>query len=134
MKSAVLDTSALVRVYVPDGPLPPGLDDWLDAACRMDAVIFVPGLAFVEATQVLRKKERAGLLTREETDEILSAILELPLESVPDRDLVAPALEIARNTELTVYDALFIALARARRADLLTADEELARAWRSLAT
>jgi predicted nucleic acid-binding protein len=130
MKVAVIDTSALLRLFIPDGPVPAGLEDLVASASRSDAVLLAPGTALAESGQVLRKKERAGLLSTEDADEILAAILELPLDVVSDRDLVTEALRIARELGLTVYDALFFALAKRKHADLITADHDLAKAWR----
>lgn len=132
MKTAVVDTSALFRVFVPDGPLPDGLADLLDQAVRGDAVILVPDLALAEAAQVLRKKEASGLLKPAEVDEILAALIALPLEVMPCRDFLADATELGRGFGVTIYDGLFLALARRRRAELVTADAEMKRAWAKL--
>ena len=129
MKGFVVDTSALIRLYVPDGPLPEGLEAAVEAAWRSDAALIVPELALAEAAQVLRKKELAGFLQPEETEEILASLLLLPLEVVGHRDLLEEALTAARKDDLTVYDALFLVLAHSRGADLITADSELANAF-----
>lgn len=129
MKVAVLDTSALIRLFVPDGPLPEGLEELVALALRAEAVLYVPGMALAEAAQVLRKKEKAGYLTASEADEILQAVLELPLELISERALVTDALALSRGTGLTVYDALFVALAQKKRGELVTGDAEVARAW-----
>ncbi len=129
MKGYVIDTSALIRLYVPDGPLPEELEAAVEAAWRSDAALIVPELALAEAAQVLRKKEKAGFLQPAETEEILSSLLLLPLEIVGHRDLLEDALAVARNDDLTVYDALFLVLARSKGADLVTADAVLATAF-----
>ena len=125
MRAVVVDTSALVRLYVPDGPVPEGLEEALESAWRGDVLLLAPELLLAEVGQVLRKKERAGVLTREECDEILDAVLALPLEVLPHRPLLVDALALARETGLTVYDALFLVLARSRGADLISADMQL---------
>ena len=58
-------------------------------------------------------------------DEILFAILELPLERVRDSSLLPDAYHIAQAMRISVYDALFLALARTRQAQLITADTQL---------
>jgi len=120
----VLDTSALVRLFVPDGPLPDGLESALDEAWRAEANLYVPELALAEMGQVLRKKEAAGYLGRDEVEEILDAVLDLPLHAIAHRELLAAALELARQRRATVYDALFVVLAASRDGVLITADEE----------
>jgi predicted nucleic acid-binding protein len=129
MKTYVLDTSALLRLFLPDGPLPDHLEEILDQAGRGDARVCIPGLALAEAGQVLRKKELVGVLSPTDSREILDTILALPLEMVPDQTLVSDALDLARETQLTVYDGLFLALALQRRATLITADAKLESAW-----
>jgi predicted nucleic acid-binding protein len=132
MTVAVLDTSALIRLYVPDGPLPTGLEEAIEDAWRGDGALMMPELALAEAAQVLWKKEQRGLLTTEEVEEILDAILDLPIESLGHRDLIAEALALAREHSLTAYDALFLAVAAQRKADLITADAALRKAFEKL--
>lgn len=131
MNRWVIDTSALIRLYVPDGPLPDGLESAVDLAARGDGVLMAPELLLAEVAQVLLKKERAGFLTSAEVVEIQRAADELPVMLVGHRELMAPASRIARQTGLTVYDALYVALARNRAAQLLTGDLRLEAAARA---
>lgn len=129
MRVAVVDTSALLRLFVPDGPIPEGLEDTVLLAARSEAVLMTPELVLAEVVQVLRKKEAKGFLTDTEVDEIVDALMELPLEVVGHRSLLAESTAIARTTGLTAYDALFLALAGSRQAELFTADAALESAW-----
>lgn len=131
MRRVVVDTSALIRLYVPDGEVPAGLVDDIDRAVSGDTALLVPDLALAEAGQVLRKKEQSGFLSPSETDEILGAILDLPLDVVGHRGLLTDAIAVGRAHNLTVYDALFLALALDRRAYLMTADARLMAAFSS---
>ena len=125
MRRFVVDTSALVRLYVPDGPLPEGLESAVASAWRTEAMLFVPDLALVELAQVLWKKEQRGHLTADEADAIRAAATELPLDVVGHRELLDAAVALAREHRLTVYDAIFLALARSRGAELISADADL---------
>ena len=129
MKSFVVDTSALLRLFVPDGPLPAEVEQAMEAAGQATAVVLAPELLLVEAGQVLHKKHLAGYLRKEECDEILASILELPIEIVSHREILFDAVQAARRHQITVYDALFLALAVNRSSTLLTADVELRIAW-----
>ena len=131
MKAYVLDTSALIRYYVPDGPIPDRLDDIVDQAWHGDVLLLVPELAMVEAAQVLLKKQQANYLTSDEATDILESIMNLPLETRPHRDLIELAYGLAWKLKLTVYDAIFLALARKHGAVLVTADQQLKKAWES---
>lgn len=70
-----------------------------------------------------------GIINSSEADEILSAILDLPLEIKGHYDILPKALILARKYNLTVYDSLFLTLAEERNAELVTADQELSMAY-----
>jgi predicted nucleic acid-binding protein len=48
MRVYVLDISALVRLYVPDGPIPEGTEEAIEATWRAEAVALAPELALAE--------------------------------------------------------------------------------------
>ena len=130
MKLSVLDTSALIRFYIPDGPIPTGLEEAMSSCLTGNTVLLVPELALVEAAQVLYKKEVAGYINQNEADEILEAILELPLEIIGHYDLLTDAYEISRFNGITLYDAMFMALAKKKNAELISADDELMKVFK----
>ena len=101
------------------------------SAWKAEVAIMIPELALAEAAQVLWKKEKEGYINKTEVDEIISAILELPMEIVGHYDLLEDAISIARRNNLTVYDAIFLALASKRKAELVTADQKLRKAFES---
>ena len=125
MKVAVLDTSALMRLFIPDGPVPAGLEDFLDSAWLAEANLCMPELTLAEAGQVLWRKEQSGLLRPKKAADILDAILQLPVEVVGHGGIIDDALDLARRYKVTVYDALFLALALERRGALFTSDKAL---------
>jgi predicted nucleic acid-binding protein len=131
MKIVVIDTSALIRLYVPDGPVPRNLEKYVTSAWRSETILMVPELALAEVAQVLWKKEAAGYLHQSHVDEIISAVLELPIEIIGHYDLLHDALLLARNHSLTVYDSLFLALAVKKKAELVTSDRRLKEAFES---
>jgi len=125
MLTFVLDTSALIRLYVPDGPVPDGVAEAIEKAQRSEAALLAPELILAEAGQVLLKKTRARLIDGAVADEILAAILELPIDLVSHRGLMAAALDVARRSGLSVYDGIFVALAKREKARLLSADRDV---------
>ncbi|MBK8575766.1 MAG: type II toxin-antitoxin system VapC family toxin [Elusimicrobia bacterium] len=125
---AVVDTSALLRLFIPDGPVPDGLDDLLKSAWRAEAVLMAPELMIAEAAHVLHKKKAARLLSPSEFKGLLNDILELPIRLYGHRDLLRLSSDIAHRHHLTIYDSLFLALAEIHRAPLFTADDKLGRA------
>jgi len=128
----VIDTSALLRLFIPDGALPDGLTAAVAGAERGDDVLLAPELVLAEAGQVLHKKRLAGVLTRGELAEIAAGIQSLPIRLSTHRGRLEDACELAHDLGLTVYDALFLDLARTHTARLITADESLAQAARQL--
>ena len=132
MNSVVVDTSALMRLYLPDGPLPDDLENQVDSAWKGNSILLAPELILAEAGQVIWKKQQAGLIDTKEADQIMAAILEVPIEIVAHRKLFPMALHIARQYTISVYDSLFLALSRQMRADLITADAKLLQVFRSL--
>jgi len=132
MKIVIVDTSALIRLYVPDGPIPDGLEEHLAAAWRGETILMIPELALAEFAQVLWKKEQAGYLRSSEVDEIIEALLELPVEIAGHQELLTDALVLARHYGITVYDSLFLSLAGKKKAELITADQELKNAFEGI--
>jgi len=75
----VLDISAVLRHYLPDGSLPEGSESAVVLAVRGDAALLAPQPLFVEIAAVLLKKERTGAITASAVEAIFKAVLDLPL-------------------------------------------------------
>lgn len=56
----VIDTSALIRLYVPDGPLPDSFDEFLRGVERGGNRAIAPELLVAEAGNVINKNESQG--------------------------------------------------------------------------
>ncbi len=86
----------------------------------------VPDVMWVELTNVLIRRHR---LTPSKVVEALRDVDDLGLESVPlDRATLLVAIEVASRSGLSVYDALYLALADVEDARLVTLDRALAAA------
>ena len=88
-------------------------------------------LLVIESANVLWKSVRQGLIQKEQATELCVAMELLytrgPLVLEPGTQYTADALAIALSQEIPVYDALFIAQARARHTALVTSDRQQAR-------
>lgn len=94
----------------------------------------VPSIWALEVANVLRSSERRGRASRAETTQFVEQLSVLPINV----DVTAPALAfgsiltLARETNLTVYDATYLELAMRERLPLATLDRGLERAARKV--
>ncbi len=123
----VIDTSALIRLFIPDGPLPDGFEQFLAETERGLSVAIAPELLLVEVANVINKKKKLGELTQEEAESLLSDILSVPIRTFSHRPLLLKAYEMAGEHGLTVYDTMYLALAIQHGAVIYSADTELAK-------
>lgn len=88
--------------------------------------LHAPELLDVEVAQVLRRYERARLIDAARAEAALRDLADLPLERYAHALLLPRAWELREN--LTIYDAVYVALAELLAAPLLTGDASLAAA------
>ena len=119
--TVVVDSSVLVESLV--GVRSEG--EWAESALAAGARA-APELALAEATNVLRRLELAGDISRLEATSAHRDLLRLDLELFP----FAPYAERiwALRGNLTSYDAWYVALAEALDCPLMTLDRRLGRA------
>ena len=91
-----------------------------------DQSIHVPHLIDVEVMQVLRRYTRSGTIHGERARQALDDYLDMVLFRYP-HDMLLPRVWELRNN-FTAYDAVYIALAEALEASLVTCDSALASA------
>ncbi|MCU0529044.1 MAG: type II toxin-antitoxin system VapC family toxin [Cyanobium sp. Prado107] len=124
----VLDASALLRLYLADGPLPANLEAVMERGCRGEGLLLVPDLCWLEMTSVVGKQVVRGLLSPGEAEDLLDELLQLPLRTAATADLCLAALRLSQQLGLSVYDASYLALALRHGALLISADARLAAA------
>ena len=121
----VVDTSALIRLFIPDGPLPDGFEEFLRGVERGLNTAIAPELLMAESANVLIKKRKSDELTATESDQLLASIMELPIRLYRHRSLLPRAFAMALEYHLTVYDTLYLTLAEEHGAVVYTADLRL---------
>jgi predicted nucleic acid-binding protein len=121
----VVDTSALIRLFIPDGPLPNDFEGFLRGVERGLNIAIAPELLLAEAANVLNKKQLSGELSESESNQLLSDILLVPIRLFPHHPIIPRAFELARAHKLTVYDTLYLALAEEHGAVIFTCDRKL---------
>jgi predicted nucleic acid-binding protein len=119
MSRYVVDANVAIKWYLPE------VHD--EAARRLlenGHTLIVPDLLFSECGNILWKRVRSGQMTKEEAQTVLQSLGSLDLDVSPSWPLVLPALEIACQTDRSVYDSLYLALAIREGTVMATADEK----------
>ena len=119
--TVVVDSSVLAESLVDAG----SEGEWAEAALAADARA-APELALAEASNILRRLELAGDITRLEATSAHRDLVRLDLELFPYAPLAERIWELRNN--LTCYDAWYVALAEALDCPLMTLDRRLSRA------
>jgi predicted nucleic acid-binding protein len=101
-------------------------------AAQLEALVLIPGeqlhaphLLDVEVTQTLRRLVLAKELSARRAEQALDDYSQLVIERHAHRDLIQRAWQL--KDSLTAYDAVYVALAEALDAVLLTCDGRMAR-------
>ena len=116
----VLDASAVVRLILLD----PVAADW-SQTLETAGMVVAPELMLTEVANTLWKLQRAQQLQGVNPQELLVHAKGLVDHIEPDRQLQVEALALAIHFNHSVYDCLYLALARREAATLLTADRKL---------
>jgi predicted nucleic acid-binding protein len=118
----VLDASALLD-FLLQTPLGTRVEARL---FRDEDELHSPHLVDVEVTQGLRRLVRAGEVSADRAAEAMADLADLDLHRHPHLDLLIRAWKLRENA--TAYDAMYVALAEALDAPIITCDTPLARA------
>lgn len=89
--------------------------------------LHVPHLLDVEVCSTLRRFAREGSIEDEEAEEAIEHLLALDLQRHSHEGLLERVWALRKN--VTAYDAMYVALAEALDATLITCDGRLARAY-----
>jgi len=120
----VIDASVLIKFYIPE-ILSDKAEELLARVEQGDMMLLAPDLIYPEAGNILWKKQRMKELTRSEVEEITDAIVSLPLKVEASRSFLSLAMDIAITYRITVYDAIYIGMARVYEIKMMTADRKL---------
>jgi len=85
--------------------------------------ITTPDLSMYEIANALRYNKN---ITKEEIEEAVNSLIDLGIDIiVPTKNIMKSAIDIAFDSDITVYDAYFVALAKELGFTLVTADGSL---------
>lgn len=117
----VADASAVLELLIGTAAAERVADRLLDPA----ETVHAPHLLDVEVVQALRRYVASGDLDASQAERAIADLLELPIQRHGHGVLLHRAWELRQS--ITAYDAVYVALAEALRAPLLTRDGRLAR-------
>jgi predicted nucleic acid-binding protein len=115
----VVDASVAIKWVVEESGTPQAL------ALRKSGQLIAPDLLIAECANVLWKKALRGEMTPEEVDLAARLLERADIELLPTRGLLSAATRIAVALSHPADDCVYVALALARRARYVTADERL---------
>lgn len=124
MTAYVIDTSVLAKYVI--------TEEYSDLVRRIISLhkaseiqLTAPDFLYVECANVLWKD---ALRTRSPIENVIAALNDLRginIRLVPQEDVLEDALRLAVEINITVYDALYCALARRENAEIITEDRRL---------
>ena len=122
MKNIVVDANIVIKWFLPEIHA-------VEAThlLQKNLQFLAPDLIFAEVGNILWKKTRSKELPMEIATEILEDFQRLPIITYENESLLTAAWSIANKYQCTVYDSLYVALARAEKCSLVTADQALVR-------
>lgn len=131
-RELVLDTSVAVKFYLPEEGREEALA-LLAAVGEGRARLLAPSTVQPELFNALWQQHRRQKLSREEVGEHWSDFSVTSMDLYAPEDLMPRAAQIALETGIIIYDALFLALAEDAETIVLTADDRLLKALQDIA-
>jgi PIN domain nuclease of toxin-antitoxin system len=119
MKTVVVDSCAVLALFL-DEPGAAKMEQLFQAASEADRPVYISAVNWAEVLYKMERKHgKAGLDTARQFERTT------PLEAVPvDRDLAESAAQLKNEHGLGLADAFAAALAKDKKAELVTADTE----------
>ncbi len=119
--AVVCDASAVVSTLLDAGP-----DGRWSAGALVGSDLAAPHLLGFEVANIIRRHDAAGLITTDQAAQAHVDLLDLGVEYWPYELVAHRAWEL--RTNLTTYDASYVALAELLGAPLVTLDRGIGRA------
>jgi predicted nucleic acid-binding protein len=124
LRTVVVDASVAVCWFVREAG-----SQAANQLIRDDISLIAPSLILAEVANTVWKKQRRGQMEPAQAEIALREIPRFVQEIVELAGLIALAAGLARETDHSVYDCLYVALARQRDAPMVTLDQKLVAAF-----
>lgn len=121
MSIFVVDASLVLKWFIPEIHSE-AARRWLGASHDYVA----PDLLFAEVGNAVWKKVRRKELEEAEGRQLVKALRQVAVETVATRNLLEDALALALTAGVTVYDAMYLALAVRLETEVITGDDRFA--------
>ena len=122
--NVVIDASVLIKFFIPE-ILSEKAEELNVRAAEGDLGLLAPDLIFAEVGNIIWKKHRMKELIRSEVEEIVEAIVSMPIAVETSKALLPLAVDMGLAYGITVYDAVYVSLAKIHETILVTADRKL---------
>lgn len=114
----VCDSSSLVALLLDSG----SDGEWATRQLA-GSELAAPSLLLYETANIIRRHELAGLIVSDQARQAHGDLLDLPIEQWPYETVAGRAWELRSN--LTIYDASYVALAELIDTTLITLDRRI---------
>ena len=117
----VLDASVVIKWFIPE-------IYWEQASLLQhysESRLHAPDFAQLECASILSKKVRRKELKLDDANHIQALLLHMPVQMYPWQDLLLEAGQVAHETYRSVYDCLYLVLAKQINGKMVTADKKL---------
>lgn len=122
----VVDASAIASIFLPEEQ-----SEQAQSLLREDRELVAPDHLPVEIYSVVLRSLRRGRLTAAAVEEALTLFRSIPIQFIVSNQYLDAALDLAKRGGCSIYDALYIAVAKTRAAPVVTHDRRLAEVARA---
>jgi len=124
METIVIDTSVLIKWFIKEIKRESALEI-RDSYLKGEINLIAPDLILYEFLNALKYINQHN---EEEMKTIFETIMNYDINLFHiNKELAEESIKIAKNSELTIYDSSYLALAKLKEGKLITADEKLIR-------
>jgi predicted nucleic acid-binding protein len=126
MTTLVVDASVALKWFIPEAG-----HEHAETLLDSKFSLLAPDLLWTEVANVIWKLRRREQLSIDQARGIVDQFDTMPVTLIESRTLLGTATSLAIETDRTVYDALYLAVALEHGCRMITADERFARSLQS---